>query len=678
MADEADPRDAKFIPTKVPAEAATGTNEATGDNHGIIQANTIEGDVHQHLHAPAGPAEPDLVSGGPTPDELAAAGDFFVWRGGFDEAGRRLERHGVVLLEGNGTGWFIAAVRLLLGVGVNGIAQLNPPRHLNDERAKGLRAGVGYVWQARQSFEEFQFNDVRGAIKKVGGRLVVLVHRPKEVPDALHDLVVRLEAPDPMEVAKACVRAESSPDEDKQLRVLEETFGGVLRTGTSPREAVRAADLAIRLTAGELGENEANEQFNEKLSGAVGRWFDTERWLTEYVAMVAVSVLEDLTSDRVFAEAELLERAIREAELPPDKKPRPRRVFQFSRDELLATISAKVERRGHPLYEGLTEETVTFARHNWARALLRHAWVQYPALQPILADWLARTSFVKGVAALCTVILDVPASDPLSYVRDFAGGSNFAKRMFAAVTLSQLATEHDCRGLVAETLDLWIEQRSGVWRKTTAAMVYGFAYGAREPQHALSQLERIGRTGSPQQQNWVVWAVRELFRRPDNQIIVLQAMCRWVYVADRTEGLRTVALSVGWALVGIDPDPEFWFPPAVEQDRPTVRRLLVALFWHVMRDEVFGAKALQLMLELALSAQYDPKARDRLTKLMDMILDGGGRRLAMRRLVEHHPRYRRRIRRLFRLCRLLERRPWWAVVAGWWHGSRRAGRPAGS
>jgi hypothetical protein len=161
-------------------------------------------------------------------------------------------------------------------------------------------------------------------------------------------------------------------------------------------------------------------------------------------------------------------------------------------------------------------------------------------------------------------------------------------------------------------------------------------------------------------------------RRPNNQVTVLQAMCRWVCEADRTDGLRTIALSVGWALAGIDPDPDFWFPPAVEQDRPTVRRLLVALFRKVLRDEVFGARALQLMLEEALAAQYDPKAREHLLELMDMVLDGVGRRSAMRRLTEQHPRHRRRIRRLFRLCRRLEGRPWWTVPAGWVRGIRRA------
>jgi len=76
------------------------------------------------------------------------------------------------------------------------------------------------------------------------------------------------------------------------LRVLDETFGPVLRPGTLPQEAVRAAELAIRQATGELGENETIDEFNEKLSDAVGRWFDTGRWLTEYVAMVAVAVLE--------------------------------------------------------------------------------------------------------------------------------------------------------------------------------------------------------------------------------------------------------------------------------------------------------------------------------------------------------------------------------------------------
>jgi hypothetical protein len=109
-ADRVDPRDEKFIPTKAVAENTTTTNEATGEQRSVVQAGTVNGGVeqhhhdHQHPHAPAGPAEPDLVSGRPTPEELAAAGDFFVERPGIGEAERRLRRHGVVLVDGDGTG----------------------------------------------------------------------------------------------------------------------------------------------------------------------------------------------------------------------------------------------------------------------------------------------------------------------------------------------------------------------------------------------------------------------------------------------------------------------------------------------------------------------------------------------------------------------------------------------
>jgi hypothetical protein len=245
--------------------------------------------------------------------------------------------------------------------------------------------------------------------------------------------------------------------------------------------------------------------------------------------------------------------------------------------------------------------------------------------------------------------------------------------------LSQLAVEHDRRDLVAETIERWIKWH-GVWRKTTAAMAYGLSYGLSSPAESLVQLRRLGQTESPQLLNAVVWSLCRLLRRPANQITVLQAMCRWVYLADRTEGLRTIALSVGLQVVGIERDPEFYFPPAEEADRFTVQRLTVALFWHVLRDEVFGARTVLLMLADARIAHYDPKAHKRLFALMDMVLDGGSRRMAMRRMIEHHPRHRRRIRQLFRLCRRLAGRPWWTVLTGWMQGLRRvvgSGREGG-
>ncbi|GAA3440400.1 hypothetical protein [Kutzneria kofuensis] len=189
MAEPVDLRDEKFIPTKA-APDSTATNEATGDHHAVVQANTINGGVeqhhheHQHLHATSGPVEPELVSGGPTPDEVAAAGEFFVERHGIDEAEWRLERRQVVLLSGNGNGWYIAALRLLDKRSPNGIAHLNPPRSLKEERNRNLKSGVGYVWHARQPFAEFDFTEVCGAVKKAGGWLVVLVQHPAEVPSA--------------------------------------------------------------------------------------------------------------------------------------------------------------------------------------------------------------------------------------------------------------------------------------------------------------------------------------------------------------------------------------------------------------------------------------------------------------------------------------------------------------
>jgi len=639
----------------------------------LIQAQKVLGGIHVYADA----ASPDLVSGGPTPDELATARDFFVVRGGLDDAAWRLNRAGAVLLAGNGTGWYIAALRLLLEISPNGVAHVNPPRQLTAQWAYNLGGGTGYVWHARQAFEESSFNDVCNAVVNAGSKLVVLVHRPTEVPAPLRDRLVTLGAPDPGEVARACVRAERSAEEDKLLRLLDEIFGDSLGRGTSPRKAARAAELVIQHVAGELGATEAAEQFNDELSTAVQRWFDPGRSLAEYAVMAAVSVLEDLSSDAVFIQAAKLERAIRRAELPADKLPKPRPMFQFSRDELLAAIGATVERRDHPRHGGLAEEAVRFARHDWAAAMLRHAWTQYPALQPVFVNWMARkTVAAKGVPALCDVILDVPASDPLRFVEKLSSGWRPNRRAFAAATLSQLATQHSRHDLVAETLERWIKG-SNEYRKATAAMVYGLPYGLGTPNESLTQLVRIGRSYWDVQHHWVVWAVGELFRRPGNQLLVLEAMCSWIHLADRTGGLRTIALLAGRRLTGVGFGPESEFPAAAEQDRQDVRRLTVAVLWHVLCDATFGPEALDQLLGCAQLAHVDDKKRARLMALMDLVVDGVRPRVAMRRLVKEHPLLKRRIRRLFRRVRQLEERPWWAVVAGWAYGSRRSGQAVG-
>jgi hypothetical protein len=662
----------EFIPVDTGPEPTTTVT--TDVNHGV-QAQTINGGVTMSLW----PTEPELVACTPTRGDRRAAGDLYVPREGMDRARRDLRDERVALLAGRGNGWEIAALRLLETELAVKTVHLNPIRRLDSVRADELPRRGGYVWAARRRFDELAFRQAVDAVVAAEGYLVLLIEQPDEVPNALRQRVVFVGAPDAMALACMQIRDVCAPAEDKPLRVLDETFGPALRAGATPRKAVQAADLAVRQANGELSEGEALELFGEELAQAVRKWFEAERWMTEYTVMVAVAVLENMSADVVFAAAEQLELAVRAAELPADRAPRPRRVFTFARDNLLDTIGATVDRREHPRYSTLTEETVRFRRQDWARALVRHAWAQYPALQSTLVQWMVDSAEpAQGAPALCTVILDVPANDPLRHLTTLAGGARKDERVFAAVTLALLAGHFERQRLVDETLDRWIDAPAGVRRKLTAAMVLGLMYGTRPVKDGLDRLERIADTENKQLLDAVIWAVMTIRAHGRNQVPVLQTMCRWLCAPDEWDGRRVVALSVGWQVVGLGRSAGFEFPEPVEVDRPAATALTRALFGYIIRDGVFGARAIEVMIGLAERARHDPAAMRRLSDLMAMVLGDDSRRAARKALVLRHPYLRRRIGRLFRLVRLLGGRPWWAVVAGWWHGSRRAGDATGS
>lgn len=99
-------------------------------------------------------------------------------------------------------------------------------------------------------------------------------------------------------------------------------------------------------------------------------------------------MLENQPYDEVVESAIALDLVLRTAEMPEDRRPRPRRLFATSKEQALEAINACVVVRDHPAHRGLREETVRFERQDWAAAVLRHVWPAYPGAQVVLRDWM--------------------------------------------------------------------------------------------------------------------------------------------------------------------------------------------------------------------------------------------------------------------------------------------------
>jgi len=212
----------------------------------------------------------------------------------------------------------------------------------------------------------------------------------------------------------------------------------------------------------------------------------------------AVAVLENQPYDEVVTYALDLDRRIREAELPEDKKLRPRRIFTNPKAVLLLDNKAQAQERPHPRHNGLNEETVRFCRQDWAGAVLSHVWQEYAAAHVVLIAWMCHYEFLARFTeatrrALCTIIADVPAHEPLRWVERLAANRLQGQRTLAASILLRLADEHVLRPLVEQTLNEWVESGT-VNKKWTAAVVYGSPFGREDVPGALDKLERIARS----------------------------------------------------------------------------------------------------------------------------------------------------------------------------------------
>jgi hypothetical protein len=555
------------------------------------------------------------------------------------------------------------AMRLLFGHGASEVVHLSRDRALDTVRQKDLVPNEGYVWDVSGSdevaFTGWEWSHVRGLLRTANCMLVVIVDNARQVPAELPS-VVTLEAPDAVEVAVAALRQRSGRI-DEAGRVVENKLADLLGPGTPPAKAVWAATLAA-----EHPPEEARTNLIKGLEHAVADRYENLSAIS-YAMLMAVAVLENQPYDEVARLATVLDMLIRTAELPEDKKLRPRRVFDSSRDELLAAVGAQVVLRDHPEHKGLREETVRFVRPGWADAVLCRIWVQYHMLHPIVLDWMGQPETFKRFRGECALALSrlittVPAHAPLEITNQLALAASTTKRYLAASTLGHIAGQAGHRDLVESQLQKWIANGKARQR-WTAARLYGTRYSKGNTAQALTQLERIVRTGQRSLLvcQGVAVTMIDLVERTEDRELVLRRVLAWCRVYDRAGGAdslreigHTVALFVSGMVTDLYGGPSD--PVLLAQEYPDIVRQLATL---VLRNQQLADIAIDRLYELCRQIDLDAltpsrKATSRRKEIVRLVglltpdFRWFTRRRTVAALARRHPGRTKAIRYIFR------------------------------
>ncbi|WP_028926680.1 hypothetical protein [Pseudonocardia acaciae] len=604
-----------------------------------------------------------LVARWATDDERLDARCAFVEPPGYLKAMDTLREHRVVVIFKRGSGRSFAARRLLMDCGANAVAEINPDRAPHTINENELEERTGYIWDGSQEgdqpLRDRDLDHSSGLLRQAGCWLVIVLDRQEQVPDTAAGRAVALTAPPPVDVAEAIIRRRRPADAGEAVDLVRNRLAVALSDGDPPRKAERAAGLAIRVVSNGYSPEEALNELREDVRTAVARWF-ADRTVIEYPVSLALAIalLEDQPYDEVVESTMALDLALRTAEMPQDRQPRPRRLFAMSKAQALDAINACVVVRDHPEHRGLREETVRFERQDWAAAVVHHVWKAYPAAQVVLRDWMCgsvtlKRFFDKTRQALCIIIAEVPAHRPLRLVDDLAKHLTWQKTNLAAAVLRHLADDHNLGDLVTDTLERWVKE-GPAYGQCVAAIVYTSPFGLRDPEHALRQLRTIARSKWTSPNTPVAIGLLDMLSDADWQQTVLDRVVKWSQSSGAYHGVRLLATWVGLGAAGVYRWPGVDADELVHSFPNQVRTLLE----HALADPDEGRDALERMYVLATKAEFDRSAADdlyRITTLLAPNLRWLIRLRAVRKLCAAQHGMRLKIRWTFRVARKVQR-----------------------
>ncbi|WP_330271144.1 hypothetical protein OG205_28860 [Lentzea sp. NBC_00516] len=643
------PNEARYIPEK--------KNVTNGDMRGI-QVSDITGDIN--YYASVASEKADLIVRYAAPQDIEDVRSEFVVPGGFAAAVSILRKESVVVLCGEGTGRTFTARRMLVDdLKITKIADMNRSRTIGSIREPELEQEAALVLDLRgtrdRPFTDLDFTQCLRVVKDAGCRLVILLDHLFQTPNSASKHAVALTAPSAVEVALATLRRRGHVDGPVQLTIKGDLAAAL--EGASPDKAVRAADLAVQVQEGEIEVAAAITSLKEEVTDAVARWFE-DLDVRGHAYSFAVAVLENQPVEHVWQRAWALDQNIRKARLPDDGKLRPRCPLIQPSDQTLREIRATVEERAHPKHKDLKEETIRFERHDWARGVFMHMWRQYPAAQEILRDWMCEDATfdrfqAESVKAVCDVVRNVPAHEPLAVIENLASQRLYGRRALAARAMEVLMDDDIMRPLVEKTIERWTRY-GNAYEKWTVARVYSSEFGRRNLTASLAKLTEIGKSEKYTPQNAVVFGVLSMLATKEIRGIALDTVVSWTGARYRRTGLQSITLALGLWVIGFYKHSQDYFVEFAE----AFPKQVTDLFKHVLADPEFGELLLEHLGELAIHARWDEeKASEliRLTRLIAPDLSWWRRRDAVEAVIFQHPTKRSEIHRIFRIARKVQK-----------------------
>ncbi|HVK24136.1 MAG TPA: hypothetical protein VM677_22515 [Actinokineospora sp.] len=635
--------DADASAEELTSEEARYIPFARSDNFGVNNGVQVASADSVHFHA-SWAAETTVIMRRAGAAELEDVRRHFVAPGRFDDAVAILAKDRIVVLSGQGTGRSHAARRLLVGVSI-AVAELKRDRPLDALVESDLSAGEGYLWDCGGpgglSVEGWEFDHAQHIVRAAGGYLVIIVDDPRQMPAHARRQVVGLGVPDPVEVAVDHLRTGQTDD---AMQAFKGCLVDRLRPGDPPRKAAFAADLARRVAHEGLAVGAAQAELDMDTGGAVAEVMTT--WsVFDHCLSFTVAILENEPYELVVKEALKLESLIMAADR--GELGVRRTGFDRTKSAMLATVRAGTVVRDHSRFPGLTEETVSFTRPDWASAALLHTWREYHLAADALLKWMCDrellSTFPGATArALCLLITALPAHDPLAPVRSLSGKSDQLQRDTARDVLMRLADDYELEPVVRQTLDEWIASARS-YRPAIAAWVYGSRFAGHDLDHALAGLGKLASNGYRRVQAAVVRAVLTLLSRAEYRDAVVAAVVQWCRAG------HPAGLSVAMWVLGFSSDPAVDTPdPArLSVEYPAESAELLAA---VLADPDLGVVAVRWM---ARKARVGSPDLVRVATLVAPDLSWWARRTQVAWLASCFPD--EDVRRTFRQARRLER-----------------------
>lgn len=534
--EERDPTDFDF--------AGAVSNKSRGDVNGL-QTGVVVGNVT--INGP-GMLRPDIVARRETLDEFQAGNAVFVEAHGLDRGREMLRRDArVIVISGVGTGRSKAAGRLLYERGVKTVIHLNPRWPLESVREEHLEQGAGCLRicvpdGSGLGFDEGEFQHLSGLMRSTNGYAILLVETDLQVPSVARQWVVPLQPPPFFDVAAAIVRARSDAPEEA-IGLLKTDFAALLTERCSPSRAERAAELAIQVINKTIQIGDALAEFQSDVAHSVANWFGGRpryRTVEEYSSLLAVAVFPDRPFDLVFQAAQKLAEIIRAVELMEGKAQRPPKVFGMSRTDLEGLVNTRIESGPHPKYRGMLDETIGFTDAGWARAVIRHVWLDFPGFHDKIIEWLTDTwfsydFFEDAASALSYILGEIPAHQPTLRVITLALDRHNSKQELAARTMSLLLLNEQVKDVYEDVALAWLEESTTVSEKCTMAKLCGTSYGQRRPQWALQHLKVLAGASNRSIKSAVVRSMTDLLVKIGNRPIVLEALSQWTKASPAQE-----------------------------------------------------------------------------------------------------------------------------------------------